>query len=606
MIATETSIPSTDTPFEINARSCTLLGPDGLLSQEYLVPIYQRPYSWGEEQIKRLLNSLLRAYREEEPYFLGTMQLMPAKKSAEAGRMEVVDGQQRLTTLLLLFKVIQLKYGIGTLPEPLQSFNWLSTKVSLNEQQERLDEALSQVTIPAPEELPEGQNTYLRSIVHISQLLDEFVVNEEQDIGFEAEELFFQFLEKKVYVVIIETRAGLSKTLDIFNTINTAGMDLNGGDVFKIRLFEYLRDFQGKPEEVFEDISALYAKIDSYKRGDISINSTLSIYKHTLIERANISRVTHGWGTHTFFERMFACLLLNENPGNYFNKERIHAALGENPLKELNELVDVQYCWKQEATIEDNTWHKLISWFSRYKRYHKLLFIYMHRFAEEGIDKVKFKEWRELLFRYYMIKTLQYRRVVNHAHTFTYHVIKKLLDTETTQDEAIAQIRQEIGAIDSNSFKKDCLLGNAYENAKQRYLMAWLLALLEEENWDDSAVHKTFFHRDYDVEHIRPRNPENRTAEDDVLWKNHLHSLGNLVLLERDLNRSKKVKHYDFKHKWKGYGQSKLKKVMRLRQENSDLNWNVDKCKIRTKIEADKLKDFLFKENLTQTYSTAN
>lgn len=109
--------------FEITARTCTLLqNPERrgeVLWQKDLrfqVPIYQRPYSWGESQIRKLVNDLLGGFhgrngcRAGEPLFIGTMQLswkMPYDGSPGIGLHEIIDGQQGLSTLILLLKVLR-------------------------------------------------------------------------------------------------------------------------------------------------------------------------------------------------------------------------------------------------------------------------------------------------------------------------------------------------------------------------------------------------------------------------------------------------------------------------------------------------------------------
>ncbi|MCY4575712.1 MAG: DUF262 domain-containing HNH endonuclease family protein [Chloroflexi bacterium] len=70
------------------------------------IPLYQRPYAWTEEHVEALLDDLQDAMRHdrEEPYFLGSVVLI---KNDDDPRSEVVDGQQRLTTLTMLFCVLR-------------------------------------------------------------------------------------------------------------------------------------------------------------------------------------------------------------------------------------------------------------------------------------------------------------------------------------------------------------------------------------------------------------------------------------------------------------------------------------------------------------------
>ena len=80
-----------------------------LFDNDYLfrMPLYQRPYSWTPEETEALLNDLLGAMEDEataEPYFLGSIVLIARPNSREH---EVIDGQQRLTTLTMLFCVLR-------------------------------------------------------------------------------------------------------------------------------------------------------------------------------------------------------------------------------------------------------------------------------------------------------------------------------------------------------------------------------------------------------------------------------------------------------------------------------------------------------------------
>ena len=70
------------------------------------IPFYQRPYAWEEEHVSVLLDDLLNGMERgsEEPYFLGSVVLI---KDENSPRSQVVDGQQRLTTLTILLCVLR-------------------------------------------------------------------------------------------------------------------------------------------------------------------------------------------------------------------------------------------------------------------------------------------------------------------------------------------------------------------------------------------------------------------------------------------------------------------------------------------------------------------
>lgn len=73
----------------------------GQLSGEFFIPAYQRGYRWGPDEVRRLLEDI--HDNQEQPYYLQPLVV----RGAGQDRWEVVDGQQRLTTLYLIFKYIR-------------------------------------------------------------------------------------------------------------------------------------------------------------------------------------------------------------------------------------------------------------------------------------------------------------------------------------------------------------------------------------------------------------------------------------------------------------------------------------------------------------------
>jgi len=76
------------------------------------IPFFQRAYVWGETQWERLLEDVESVSRTRTPYFLGSVILKQqlTDTSGTVGDIRtVIDGQQRLTTLSILLKVLCLK-----------------------------------------------------------------------------------------------------------------------------------------------------------------------------------------------------------------------------------------------------------------------------------------------------------------------------------------------------------------------------------------------------------------------------------------------------------------------------------------------------------------
>ncbi|HCN93964.1 MAG TPA: DUF262 domain-containing protein, partial [Hyphomonas sp.] len=78
----------------------SIFGP----SERLCMPPYQRSYSWTEREAGELLTDLLDAAETGTPHFVGAVVL---NRGTEEGLLEIVDGQQRLTTLTILLSVLR-------------------------------------------------------------------------------------------------------------------------------------------------------------------------------------------------------------------------------------------------------------------------------------------------------------------------------------------------------------------------------------------------------------------------------------------------------------------------------------------------------------------
>lgn len=83
-----------------------------ILKDKYIVPLYQRNFAWGEEEISQLLQDLYESFRKnkESNYFIGSLVVLK-RKNAD---YEIIDGQQRLTTITLIAKIL----GFDEIKEP--------------------------------------------------------------------------------------------------------------------------------------------------------------------------------------------------------------------------------------------------------------------------------------------------------------------------------------------------------------------------------------------------------------------------------------------------------------------------------------------------------
>jgi len=88
---------------------------------QYIIPEYQRPYSWDYDTCFQMYSDVTSAYAENADYFMGNIILARSKEDDES-KPEVVDGQQRLLTIWLWLKAMSLL---------MPSFNKLKTATEI-------------------------------------------------------------------------------------------------------------------------------------------------------------------------------------------------------------------------------------------------------------------------------------------------------------------------------------------------------------------------------------------------------------------------------------------------------------------------------------------
>ncbi|MCW1353407.1 DUF262 domain-containing protein [Campylobacter jejuni] len=74
---------------------------------QFQIPVYQRNYDWSVENCKKLMRNIKDIVETEKKHFLGTIVYMSDKKtSASFQKYIIIDGQQRLTTIMLILKAL--------------------------------------------------------------------------------------------------------------------------------------------------------------------------------------------------------------------------------------------------------------------------------------------------------------------------------------------------------------------------------------------------------------------------------------------------------------------------------------------------------------------
>ena len=579
---------ATEFKIEASTKSLKDLLWDNQVKQ-YVIPVFQRPYAWREQEIERFVGDIIRATQKDEPLFAGTIQLSEKRLISPRGYyfQEVIDGQQRLTTCALILKALMdIEPDNNAVREFSREFSWLESRVSNGQQQERLDDALFS---DLKKETAGGYNQYVDNNLIIRRILESHregngTSNNEEDgeRWLLDVDTFFKQLTEALQFVVIETHAGLSKTLQIFNTINTAGLDLNGGDLFKVRAYEYLKDRHGSPESCFDEISELYESIDrenrEIERNASSINEILGIYQTVIVGRSSLPVALNRFGTETFYERLFDSLF---GIHQWENFRGVHKQDTSDSrlicLDDIKALIEDRYSLEREYNEPNSTClgldtklaFQLIEW-GRYDEYWHLWHVFRFKYRNESGLDVKAGEFIQEVSKLFTVFSVLYAKKVYEVHGFVAEIVRNMFKEDQTMDSVIESVREK--SFSRKQEFKDALHDGSFAcNPVQKNLLCRLLEWLTLETPSHETL-REIFRGGYDIEHIQSYNDRDEESREAIWseWKSNINGLGNLMLLEYDINRS--IGNKPFPDKKEAYEQSWLTTPKEIAQQEV---WNL-------------------------------
>ena len=212
---------------------------------QYEVPAYQRPYSWEKGNVQQLLDDVWEAFTaSDEEYFIGSLITIEREK----GRLyDIVDGQQRLTTLNLIFSRLRdavdepakSELGRRVLPRNALTGEEETPRLTLRQRDQNFfrRHVLAGEAVPeaARKEIDKLQDAPKQRIIENLEAIDGFIAQQDQ----KTLKLFANYLLSKVYVVFVTT-SSLQSAYRLFNVLNARGMALSNADLIKNMLFAQL------------------------------------------------------------------------------------------------------------------------------------------------------------------------------------------------------------------------------------------------------------------------------------------------------------------------------------------------------------------------------
>ncbi|GAB6391369.1 MAG: DUF262 domain-containing protein [Treponematales bacterium] len=249
----------------------------GMQGRQFIIPDYQRPYKWDIEKCETLWNDIVEnSVRTEEDYFLGTI---VTYKNPEPGskNLEVIDGQQRITSLFLLLRAFYKKLETMTadnkqvagVKRQIEPCLWNIEKVS----QEVTDR--TQIHIES-RVATEKQNETFHRILRDGIVLDRARDNYSNNYSFfmkkcdeYAQDEPMRWYNLIVFIlghcVLLPIECDNQDTaLTIFSTLNDRGMPLSDADIFKAKMYQHCKNDEER-RQFTEDWTELSETCESAK-----------------------------------------------------------------------------------------------------------------------------------------------------------------------------------------------------------------------------------------------------------------------------------------------------------------------------------------------------
>lgn len=242
--------------------------PGGRDKQIYVIPDYQRPYAWETEQVKALLNDVQDATVNGIEHFFGSVVVVRAGNDSET---EVIDGQQRLTTLSVVTACLRNRFHQLAVED---SDVYTELRGMLYRKQNAVG---AQLTVGILS-WTEGRQFYSNLIsedrdpdmvaptdadVRMLRAFDEATKFFEQLSIAELSSFYTCFMDRCVMVTVHAESRDLG--IRLFTIINSRGLSLRTSDLMKARLLSKVSD-RGQREELRKAWSSIYNCVIQFGR----------------------------------------------------------------------------------------------------------------------------------------------------------------------------------------------------------------------------------------------------------------------------------------------------------------------------------------------------
>ena len=513
-----------------------------IFSEEFwfIVPEYQRPYVWQEENIQELIDDLYYAFenKQNSEYFLGALVLKRTREK-EFKEYEILDGQQRLTTLCMMMAVLR-----DLMKKP--QYKWTLSQMIYQEENELLKvPSRNRIKYNTRDKVKDFVKNYIiangstkkKDLINYHEDTNISVSNMAKSISsmhniFESKEnleAFAVFLLNNVLFIYVSTD-NTEDAFRLFTILNDRGIPLSNADILKsINIGEV-------PEEDLDEYSKNWEYLEEkYHKG---FDRFLSFVRTILLKNKPASNLLDEYEKNIYQKNI---LKKGKNTIDFLIEldeiyDKIIDLNDENLSNEYKNLVTIM-----KIGLHSDEWiPAVMSYFLKFEYYNLDKFIKKleYKFVGDLMSNVSPSKRRENLNN--IIKTIE---IVNKENIDTLFENKELFD------------------IDKNIFRNN-INGEVYGKKYTKYLLLKIEYLMS-----DNSVHLSNY-KEISIEHVLPQNPLKKSH-----WrrdftenqrKNWTNKLSNLVLISNkknvklaNLDFNKKKEEY-LKHRMDVFNSSKI------------------------------------------------
>ena len=534
----------------------------------YSVPDFQREYVWKKNNVEKLLQDVIEElYDDDEPvnnaeYFLGSIVVF----RDESGTFQLIDGQQRLTTIYITFCAIrdllselgqQSRFIEGLIAGVAQD---LKTGLDISRFRVALQYgagAKALLIIANGEEKVEGIDKGILSSVKYLTDAYEVIKDLISERFIESTDRILQFstiFANRVKLIRIET-PNFKNALKVFETINDRGIGLNSMDLLKNYLF-----INTANSNLSDDIKSHWQSLKS--RWD-KLTKNLHKCNEDPMRFLRYYIMSH-------YEVDLQNNFPEEDIYDWFTEKDEQHQISKNPLSFVDKLIEASEHYSYFIKGENidgspNTYLKNITKLQGRYRQHFILLL-AGRYLPKDIF-IKLCYWVENLLFIYTI-TRSTRKDVNMIRTFSQwsKSLRDMKEGNNFDDFVVNHFQKEIGSLGSDfdlAFRD--LTDSKIAKFRIRYILAKMTQFVDEKAYGTPKQLDVYLDKSLTVEHILPKSSKLEARESfdkPIEYDLYASKLGNLLLLEKSINSS--IGDSIFENRKNGYRQSQFLLVRSL------------------------------------------